>query len=334
MLWQVPIGDSWDTSYADARTTPTIVEDKVYVISGKGQVACLDANTGKTIWTVDGYSKFEGYCTMWGVCESPLIIDDKLIYTPGGNKTTMVALDKNTGETRWMSKSLRDSTAYVSPMVVEYGGKNIIASISANYFFGVDAKDGNILWKYDYYDLKWDQTHFYSPIINCNTPLYSDGEFFISKGYDHLAARFKMNKVGTNISLIRTDSTLDVHHGGMVLFDGYIYGSNWINNRDGNWCCVDWDTGEKMYETHWESKGSVILADSMLYCYEEKRGNLALVKPNPDKFELVSSFTIIMGKGQHWAHPVINNGILFMRHGDVLMAYDIAQRSTTTNYVW
>jgi len=61
--------------------------------------------------------------------------------------------------------------------------------------------------------------------------------------------------------------------------DGYLYGSNWLHNGDGNWCSVDWETGTLMYETHWENKGAVIFADDLLYCYEEKRGRMALVRP-------------------------------------------------------
>jgi hypothetical protein len=66
----------------------------------------------------------------------------------------------------------------------------------------------------------------------------------------------------------------------------------------------------------------VISADGMLYCYSEK-GFMHLVKPNPETFELVSSFEITSGTGTHWAHPVIYDGVLYLRHGDALMAYKI-----------
>jgi hypothetical protein len=78
-----------------------------------------------------------------------------------------------------------------------------------------------------------------------------------------------------------------------------------------------------MYEHTWNNKGSVIAADGMLYCYEEKSGNVALVRPNPDKFDIVSSFKIEKGSGPHWAHPGIYDGKLFVRHGEVLMVYNI-----------
>ena len=70
--------------------------------------------------------------------------------------------------------------------------------------------------------------------------------------------------------------------------------------------------------------GSIVVGEvTDIACYEEGKGNLGLVKASPEGFELVSSFKIELGKAQHWAHPVINDGLLYMRHGGVLMAYDI-----------
>jgi hypothetical protein len=123
-----------------------------------------------------------------------------------------------------------------------------------------------------------------------------------------------------------TDTVLDVHHGGVVAIDGYIYGSNWLNNGNGNWCCIEWATGKKMYEEHWKCKGSVIAAEGLLYLFDEKSGNVGLVKPDPGKFEVISSFRVTEGSGPHWAHPVIHNGYLYLRHGKALMVYDIKEK--------
>jgi hypothetical protein len=78
-----------------------------------------------------------------------------------------------------------------------------------------------------------------------------------------------------------------------------------------------------MYETEWFNKGSLIYADGMLYCYEESKGNVALVQATPQSFSPISTFQIKQGNGQHWAHPAVANGILYIRHGDALLAYDI-----------
>ncbi len=320
--WQTAYGTVAENGYPAARCTPTVEGDNVYLISSSGEVVCINAKTGEKRWSVDGYEKFEGDWGPWSTAESPLIVGNKVIYTPGGQKTTMVALDKNSGETVWMTESLKDKSAYVSPILIDYAGKKVVVNVSATYAFGVNADNGEIIWKFDYVSLGG-PSHPMAPFINCNTPIYKDGHIFITSGYNHTGAMLKLSPDGTEVSLAWSQPALDTHHGGVVLVDGYLYGSNWINNSKGNWVCIDWETGEVQYEKEWFSKGSIITADGMLYCYEERKGNIALVKATPKDFEIVSTFQINKGGGQHWAHPVINDGILYMRHGDVMMAYKI-----------
>jgi hypothetical protein len=78
-----------------------------------------------------------------------------------------------------------------------------------------------------------------------------------------------------------------------------------------------------MYETEWETKGSIISADGKLYCYDEKNGNVALVDATPEGFNIISSFKVPLGKGPHWSHPVIKDGVLYIKHMDALMAFNI-----------
>jgi hypothetical protein len=163
-------------------------------------------------------------------------------------------------------------------------------------------------------------------MIKCVTPVYHDGKIYVTGGYDYGSILLSLNEDGTNVSVVWTDSLLDVHHGGVVLVDGYIYGSNWLNNGDGNWCCLDWNTGKKMYEEHWKCKGSIISAEGMLYVYDEKSGFVGLVKATSEKFGLVSSFRVKEGSGPYWAHPVIHNANLYIRHGNALMVYNISSR--------
>ena len=324
--WNVPFGHAWYEGNTESRSTPTIVEDRAFVISGSGVVACLDTEAGDIIWSVEGFKKFEGRHGEWGIAESPLVIDNKVIYTPGGNKTTVVALDKNTGETLWMTKSLKDTTAYVSPILVEYGGKKIIVGVTASFIYGVDAKDGTFLWSYKYYDLETPLWHVWAPVINCISPIYHEGHIYVTSGYNHVGLMLELNEESTDVNFVWKDSVLDCHHGGVVLINGYIYGSNWINNSTGNWCCIDWNTGKHMYEREWECKGSIITAENLLYCYDERRGNVALVEATPEDFNIISSFRIRQGTGPHWAHPSINDRKLFIRHGEVLMVYDIRDK--------
>jgi outer membrane protein assembly factor BamB len=87
--------------------------------------------------------------------------------------------------------------------------------------------------------------------------------------------------------------------------------------------CVDWNTGKTLWITPWRNKGSLIAADGMLYLYEEKNGHVGLVKPGPEKLDVISEFRINGGNGPSWAYPVINNGRLYLRHGNYLAVYSI-----------
>jgi outer membrane protein assembly factor BamB len=235
----------------------------------------------------------------------------------------MVALDKGSGETVWKSESLNDATAYVSPLLVNRGGKKIIVSVTASYLFGVDARSGKILWKVEYAKLDPPTQHPAAPFINANTPLYLDGKLFVTSGYDHIGAMFRLAEDGSAVELMWKSPALDTHIGGVVQVNGHIYGSNWIDNRTGRWLSLDAETGAVKYEHEWHTKGSIISAEGMLYCYEEKQGNVALVPATPAGFKPVSTFKVSLGSGPHWSHPVINGGVLYIRHDDVLMAYDI-----------
>ena len=234
----------------------------------------------------------------------------------------MVALDKMTGETIWASESLNDGSSYVSPLLIEVKGKQQIVNLTEKYVFGVNPDDGKIVWKYNYGEAANPPAKYK---IQINTPIYWNGSIYITNGYDQPSVLLDLSEDGTSVKQRWVQNAMDTHHGGNVRIGSYIYGSDWENNSKGKWVCLDWNTGKIMYETQWINKGQIIAADGMLYCYEEKSGNIALVKPTPEKFEVVSSFKVPLGGGVHWSHPVIHNGVLYIRHMDAFMAYNIKE---------
>ena len=319
VLWQTVFGRAWTGSSPESRATPTVEGNRVYTCSGFGDLACIDGTNGKIIWTYKGSELNKGTYGAWGIAEALLIDGNKIYFSPGGPETMTIALNKATGDVVWKSASLNDKPGYVSPILVNYAGKKMIINVSLGHVFGVDASNGEILWK-----VAHAPSSDGDDLIKCTTPLYKDGMVYVTGGYDTGGMMIKIAEDGKNANVVWTDSVLDNHHGGVLLINGYIYGSNWLNNSNGNWCCIDWKTGKKMWEEHWNTKGSIISAEGMLYIYEEKNGNIALLKANPEKFDLVSTFKVTQGKaGPFWAHPVIYNGVLYLRHTNALMAYNI-----------
>jgi outer membrane protein assembly factor BamB len=321
-LYRVEYGLPWSASYPENRSTPTVVGDKAYVVSGMGEVVCLSVADGKIVWKVDGAEQFSKKEGRWGTAESPLVFDGKVIYSPCGEKTTMVALNASTGAVVWESKPLGKAAAYVSPQLVSYRGKKQIVSVTSQCAYGVDPESGDIRWQFDEFPLNKKEDYK----ICVNTPLFKDGKIYVSNGYNLGSFLLQLSDDLASVQLLWRNDDLDTHIGGFVLVNGTIYGSSWINNNKGNWVAVDWATGATRYDADWgggKSKGSIISADNMLYCYDERRGFVGLVNATPEKFDVVSEFRIAKGEGPHWAHPVIYNGTLLVRHGSVLMAYKI-----------
>ncbi|MBS0000270.1 MAG: PQQ-like beta-propeller repeat protein [Cyclobacteriaceae bacterium] len=321
LFYQVSYGRAWDETYAESRCTPTLDGDRIYVVSGKGEIVCLNAENGEKIWTVNAHEKYRGELHRWGIAESPLIVDDKVIYTTGGNVASVIALNKYNGEEVWKTKSTGDSRAFVSPVFYENGNIRLILAVTANYVLGISPEDGSISAQYTY--LPDDPAAQRGATNNTNSPLIRGDEIFVSKGYDQYGVMLKIGSDGKALREMWKSSTMDTHHGHYVYDNGYLFGSNWLNNSKGNWVCLDWKTGKVMFEDEWITKGSIVYADGLLYCYEERSGNVALVNPTPEKFDVISRFTIAFGSGPHWAHPYISDGKMLIRHGDVLMVFHI-----------
>jgi outer membrane protein assembly factor BamB len=320
--WKVPYGRSWTQSYPETRGTPTIENDRIYVISGTGQLSCLNFSDGSTRWKVDVDKDYKAEWHNWGVSESPLIVDDKVICSPGGNLTSIVAFDKMTGKIVWQSESVGGQRCYMSPIIYQYKKFRYILAATATHLIAIEPVAGKIAWTFKYFSDKWT---FQSGLIWVNSPVVKGPDIFISMGYDYRNVMLTMSEDGKSVSEKWSNLVLDNHHHGIIELDGYLYGSNWINNAKGKWVCLDWNTGQTRYETEWLTKGELVYADGLFYILEEKAGTMALVKPNPQSFDVISSFKLQGGSGPFWSHPFIADGKLYLRHGEVLFVYDIRQ---------
>jgi len=138
-------------------------------------------------------------------------------------------------------------------------------------------------------------------------------------GYGVGGIQLILSPDGNNIKEVWRNETLDSQMDAFIVLGDYIYGTS--HQRPG-WHCLKWETGEDIFTGPGLGKGNVIFADGLIYQYSDN-GKVGLIRPNPEKFDLISSFEVTAGTMQHWAHPVISDGILYVRHGDTLMAYNI-----------
>jgi outer membrane protein assembly factor BamB len=294
------------------RSTPSIDGNRLYIISGLGVVCCIDLTKGEKLWEVNIFERFRGENSTWSLAESLLVDGDRLICTPGGPDAGVVALNKMTGDTIWTTKGLSDKPSYCSPTIVDHKGGRILLTETAKLVVGIDAATGALLWTHDH-PTEYD--------IHAVTPIYKDGLVYFTGGYGSGSGALELSPDGASVTLKWTDKNLDCQHHGVVLVDGYLYGTG---HNKAQLVCLKMATGKLVWSTKEIKQGAVVYADGMLYVYEgPKSGVVSLVKAVPAGFERTGKFTVTEGTNNHWAHPTIANGRLYIRHGDTLMAYNI-----------
>jgi outer membrane protein assembly factor BamB len=296
---------------AGTRGTPTIDTDRIFVMTGFGKLVSFEPEKGEIIKTIDLCEKFGAEQARFGFAECVLVDGKKVVCTPGGPDASLVALDKDTGKTIWQTKGLNQQSACCSARLINHAGKKQIVTMLDNSVVAVEPETGNLLWQAE---------HKHRAGVQPNPPLYEDGMLYISSGMGAGGEMLEIAEDGMSVTSKWTDRTLDCQMQGTVLIDGYIYGT--AQSGGGGLVCLELKTGKVMWKSDEFEKGVVVCADGMLYVYAED-GTMQLIKPDPQKFTPVSKFTVTMGTDEHWAHPTIANGRLYIRHGDTLMAYDI-----------
>jgi outer membrane protein assembly factor BamB len=320
-LWKLRTGAPWNQgqpNWQSSRSTPTVAGDLVYALTAKGELVCAEVASGNERWrknlmTDFGGTKGDG----WGYSESVLIDGDRLICTPGGEKTTMVALNKESGETIWQTPRRGDRGAgHASIVPSKIGDTRVYVQTTASGPMGVRAEDGKLLWTFDI-----DRTTAVIP-----TPIVRGDLVFFSAGYNRGGALLKQVPAGDGEVSIETiyplKTDLANKHGGVVLVGDYLY----AGKEDQNIVfCADLMTGDIKWQDRGSGQGSAAMAaaDSCLYIHYAN-GQMSLVKATPDKYEEVGSF-MVPGSGERpsWAHPVIAGGRLYLREQDRILCYEI-----------
>ena len=312
-LWQARIADLFKESRGDGpRGTPTVDGDKVYAMSGQGNLVCASAADGKILWQ-QSMTDLGGKRPNWGYTESPLVDGDQVVCTPGGDKGALAAFDKNSGKLRWQSADLRDVAHYSSIISEKVNGTPQYIQLTVQSIVGIAPKDGKVLWK----------SPFPGRVAVVPTPIHRDGQVYVTAGY---GVGCKSVKIGPNneVSTVYENKVMKNHHGGVVLVGEHLYGY-----ADPGWVCQDFKTGEEVWNHRDFGKGAVACADGMLYCIEENSGTVTLIEASSKgwqehgRFKLDPQSKIRSSQGRIWTHPVMSNGKLYLRDQDLIYCYDI-----------
>lgn len=314
--WKVAYGPEFvkeGPAPTGTRGTPTVDGDRVFVMTGFTRLVIFDANKGQVLKTVDLLERFGAEKARFGFAECVLVDGRKVICTPGGPDASLVALDRETGETIWQTKGLGQPSGYCSARLVSHNGRKLVLTMLANGVVAVDAGSGEVVWQHEYP---------HRAGVQPNPPLYADGMVYVASGMGTGGAMLSLAEM--DAAATWTDKTLDCQMQGTVLLDGCIYGTAQSGNR--GLVCLDWKTGQVRWNAPAARMGVVVAADGRLYVYTQD-GTMILVQPSPDGYKPAGQFKISAGTNEHWAHPTIANGRLYVRHGDVLLVYDVRSGS-------
>ncbi len=313
LLWKSPNGEAWLRASPGSRATPTYSDGLLYHMGPTGRLAAFEARTGKEVWAVDLAARFDARYGVWGLSENVVVEQGNVLCMPGGSKGRVVALDKQTGETIWANSEIEHSAAYCSPVVVTYGGRRQLLTLTQKSLVGVDVRSGELLWSVPFVPT--------SP-QNALTPVFQDGYVFVACGHSTGGTLMKVDLDARTASQVWYRKDLDNCHGGAVLVDGKLFGCG-CRMGGKSFYCVDFLTGETRKLDRSLGKVAITCADGMLYALNHQ-GTLSLLEITPDGFEVVSQFSL--GKrppNTYLAHPVICGGRLYVRAEENLYVFDV-----------
>jgi len=311
---QKPYNTGWGHG---PRSTPTFDEGKVFALGPQGTLDCLDAAKGTPVWAKDLVKDFGGRPGGWGFSESPLVDGDRLIVAPGGTDAPLVALNKKTGDVIWKAAIEGAGPAeYASVLVTEIEGVRQYIKFFQTILVAVNAETGAEIWR-----SAWPRGK--TAVIP--TPIVDGNRIYITSGY---GAGSKLIEVKGGMATDLWDNTeMKNHHGGVIKVGDHLYGFS----DGGGLVCQSWETGKLEWneKSQFLQKGSVHVADGMLYCLNESDGTVTLVEVSPKAFSQKGQFKLDPQspnrnpKGAVWTHPVVLNGKLYLRDQEFISCFEV-----------
>lgn len=292
------------------RATPTIAADRVYAIGATGILDCLDAATGRLVWSTHIMNNDDSDNQTWGKSSSPLVYDKFVVVTGGASGPLLLAYDRETGKLVWDSG--RGAPSYASPVLATLAGQKQVLIVNAQSVTGHNAADGAILWDYS-----WSGAH---PKVAQPSPVAPD-KVFISAGYGLGAALLELKPGGddqfTPVEVWR-NRNMKAKFANVAIRDGHVYGLD-----EGILACIELMTGERKWKGGRYGHGQLLLVEDLLLVQSEP-GDLALVAAEPDDFRELARVSLFDSKA--WNPLALAGNLLFVRNDREAVCLKLATR--------
>jgi outer membrane protein assembly factor BamB len=313
-VWATPLGiakfdGGGDNGAADnkggdgPRSTPTYDDRHVYTFSSRLVLACLDANSGKVIWTHDLIKENQGRNITWENAASP-VLDGNLIFAAGGGPgQSLLAIDKKDGHVVW--KGQDEKMTHSTPVVATILGARQVIFFTQKGLTACHVKTGAVLWRYPF---RYSTSTAMSPIV-------SGDIVYCSAGYGVGAGACKVSKTAGVYSATQLwfepANMLNNHWSTPVCQDGYLYGLFGFKEfAKAPLKCVQIATGKEIWSKPGFGPGGCTLVDGHVLVLSDA-GELVLVKATPDGYNEVARTRAVAGKC--WSTPSVSDGKIYAR---------------------
>jgi len=308
-LWRTRLGRRYENNRGDGpRGAPTVEGARVYALGGNGDLACVEAATGKVVWHVNLLSRFSAGNIGWGISESPLVLSDRVLLNAGGRGGSLVALSKKDGSTIWATES--DEAGYSSAVVANIRGVRQAVFFTGERTLGVRVDDGSVLWSY---------RRVSNRTANVATPIVRGNFVFVSSDYGTGCALLEIqgDQSGMSAREVYFHQDMKNHHASSVLVDDTLFGFS-----SSILTALDFATGRVLWRDRSVGKGSLVVADGRLYLFGEN-GVAGLAEAMRAGYQETGRFELQTSGSPTWSHPVVANAKLYLRDQDTLYCYDV-----------
>ncbi len=292
------------------RATPTFDEGKIFALGATGMLDCLDARTGRVIWSRNILQDAATANVDYGMAASPLVYEGLVICNPGGpNGRGLIAYNKNTGEPIWAGGSSK--AGYSSPTLAMLKQTLTVLIFDGDGAGAYDAQTGKELWRFPF---SHDMTE------NCVQPIaFGDSYVLVSKHYATVLLEVAKNAPRWSVQPRWESRDLRPKFTDLVAKDQYVYG---FNGDAGILTCLDVATGQRVWRGGRFGRGQLLLVGNY-FIAQSDRGEIALVEATPNGYSELGRFQGL--DGTTWTPPALVNGRLFVRNATEVACYDVSK---------
>ena len=302
-VWRCSYMEGGSDNYGFARSTPSYADGKVYTLSRFGILCCIDATSGKIVWSKALMREFGGKPPQWNYAFSPLVDGDNIIVQSGSPRGNVMAFNKATGAVVWVGDNV-DPAGYATATLATILGQRQYVVPTGTSFIGVDTATGKTLWRFPWAN---------KCQVNASQPIVEGNFVFITSGYNIGSALVEITPEGPQQRWQSKD--ISAHFSSPIYYNGYIYSNS--DASGGSLVCMSPQQGQVAWKQGGFEKGGLLLADGVIIACAGNTGDVIMCKADPAGYQELGRIRPLSGRA--WTAPILADGYLLVRNQQTLV---------------